>query len=52
MNREQIILLSKKNLRYMRNRINKKYYPIAKIAEICGVCVSTIRDRLKRYKIK
>lgn len=51
MNREQIILLGKKSLRSLRA---KKYgrVTIDKIAVMCGVSITTIRDRLKRYKIK
>jgi len=53
MNREQIILLREKNLRYMRrNATSRRYYKVAKIAEMCGVSKNTISLRFKEYKIR
>jgi len=53
MDREQIILLSKKNLRYMRrNTESRRYYTREKIAAICGISVQTLNSRLREYKIK
>jgi DNA-binding MurR/RpiR family transcriptional regulator len=52
MNREQILLLKKENLKAMRkNKKTRNTYTIKKIAKMCGVSVSTIHQRLKEYNI-
>jgi transposase len=52
MNREQILLLKKENLKAMRkNKKTRNTYTLKKIAKMCGVSVSTIHQRLKEYNI-
>jgi len=50
MNRRQIILIKKKNLKKLRGRGYK--LSMKAIAKLCGVSEFTIWKRLKEYKIK